>query len=432
MTAIGTTRSRSHRVRCVVLIGGLAIALVAHAAAPIQPLLVPDYSFDLMSCAVDGGVLEAGDVLFLDLPNAAVLVPSSLLGLATQNDDLDGLSAANAMIATGDSFVLLFSVDSNSSGLAPPEPILTALNVPYNVTDQAQRGHAAADQFMSTQMFSPIGALGGDIANNVLTRNNYDEGGTDFAGSPATTAYETAGTEEFDELDAMAWLERFDQDAVYVYFSVTTFSPSLGDPLPAPTWGEPSGADIFVNENPLAFAPTELYASSAEMQLSSDDDIDALIVFDTNDNQLFDSTDRVLFSLAPGSPSLSTIPGASADGAAADVFVVTYSQAPTLYASAVQLGLGHPSDNINALDFHPCDDALAAAALHGIRSPRGDLNCDGRIDFDDINPFVLALGGEAAFASHWSDCHWLHADCNADGAVNFDDIDSFVALLSAK
>jgi hypothetical protein len=217
-----------------------------------------------------------------------------------------------------------------------------------------------------------------------------------------------------------------------VYFSVTAASPSLGDPLPEPTWSDPSGADIFVNENPLAFAPTELYASSAQLHLDSNDDIDALIVFDTNNNQIFDGTDRVLFSLAPGSPSLSEITGASANGAAADIFVVTVSEGPTVYASAAQLGLGATLDNINALDFHPCDNALECAARHGIRSPRGDLNCDGKINFDDIDPFVLALSGTARYAGQWPNCHWLHADCNGDGTVDFDDIDAFVALLSAQ
>jgi len=60
----------------------------------------------------------------------------------------------------------------------------------------------------------------------------------------------------------------------------------------------------------------------------------------------------------------------------------------------------------------------------------GDLNCDGKVNFDDIDPFVLALGGQAAYCAVWPKCNWLNADCNGDGTVNFDDIDPFVALLS--
>jgi hypothetical protein len=60
---------------------------------------------------------------------------------------------------------------------------------------------------------------------------------------------------------------------------------------------------------------------------------------------------------------------------------------------------------------------------------RGDLNCDGVVDFDDINPFVLALSGFEPFSAAYPDCIWLHADCNGDGAVDFGDIDCFVLVL---
>jgi len=59
----------------------------------------------------------------------------------------------------------------------------------------------------------------------------------------------------------------------------------------------------------------------------------------------------------------------------------------------------------------------------------GDLDCDGDVDFDDINPFVLALGGEAGYVAAYPDCRWLNADCDEDGDVDFDDINPFVGLL---
>jgi len=59
----------------------------------------------------------------------------------------------------------------------------------------------------------------------------------------------------------------------------------------------------------------------------------------------------------------------------------------------------------------------------------GDLDCDGDIDFDDINPFVLALNGESAYLAQYPECRWLNADCDEDGDVDFDDINPFVALL---
>jgi ligand-binding sensor domain-containing protein len=60
----------------------------------------------------------------------------------------------------------------------------------------------------------------------------------------------------------------------------------------------------------------------------------------------------------------------------------------------------------------------------------GDLNCDGVVNFDDINPFVLALSDPAGYAAVYPNCNILNGDCNGDGGVNFDDITAFVALLS--
>jgi hypothetical protein len=57
----------------------------------------------------------------------------------------------------------------------------------------------------------------------------------------------------------------------------------------------------------------------------------------------------------------------------------------------------------------------------------GDMNCDERITFADIDLFVQALAGEPAWA-HWP-CPWRNGDCNGDGAVTRADIDPFVALL---
>jgi hypothetical protein len=59
----------------------------------------------------------------------------------------------------------------------------------------------------------------------------------------------------------------------------------------------------------------------------------------------------------------------------------------------------------------------------------GDLNCDGEVGFTDINPFVLAIGGEAGYYAVYPECNWYNADINHDGLVSFADINPFVALL---
>ncbi|MEW6249549.1 MAG: hypothetical protein AB1716_02800 [Planctomycetota bacterium] len=63
---------------------------------------------------------------------------------------------------------------------------------------------------------------------------------------------------------------------------------------------------------------------------------------------------------------------------------------------------------------------------------RGDLNCDGVVNFDDINPFVLALSDPAGYQAAYPTCNILTGDCNGDGLVNFDDINPFVALLTTE
>jgi hypothetical protein len=59
----------------------------------------------------------------------------------------------------------------------------------------------------------------------------------------------------------------------------------------------------------------------------------------------------------------------------------------------------------------------------------GDLDCDGAVTFDDIDPFVLALGGEAGYLAQFPDCYWLNGDCDGNETVDFDDIDPFVARI---
>jgi hypothetical protein len=85
------------------------------------------------------------------------------------------------------------------------------------------------------------------------------------------------------------------------------------------------------------------------------------------------------------------------------------------------------------LDLATTDEAVSPTVEEvsvGWRIP-GDLNCDGAIDFDDIDPFVLALSGEDAYYAAFPDCHWMNADADADGSVDFNDIDAFVALLGS-
>jgi hypothetical protein len=74
------------------------------------------------------------------------------------------------------------------------------------------------------------------------------------------------------------------------------------------------------------------------------------------------------------------------------------------------------------------DGTWAEATL--VYRVRGDMNCDGVVDFDDINPFVLAISSHAQYQQAYPDCDWYNADCNGDGYIDFGDINPFVAILS--
>jgi len=61
----------------------------------------------------------------------------------------------------------------------------------------------------------------------------------------------------------------------------------------------------------------------------------------------------------------------------------------------------------------------------------GDLNCDGTVDFGDINPFVLYLSNFPAWQAAYPECPAENGDINGDGDYpSFGDINPFVALLA--
>ncbi len=74
-------------------------------------------------------------------------------------------------------------------------------------------------------------------------------------------------------------------------------------------------------------------------------------------------------------------------------------------------------------------DLLIIKVSPALPALRGDANCDGSVDFFDIDPFVLAIFDPAAYAGLYCGGDMGAADCNADGDVNFFDIDPFLACL---
>ncbi len=61
----------------------------------------------------------------------------------------------------------------------------------------------------------------------------------------------------------------------------------------------------------------------------------------------------------------------------------------------------------------------------------GDVNCDGAVDFFDIDPFVAKIGCPGTGPSCDAGCPWRNADTDQDGDVDFFDIDPFVSRLGS-
>ena len=129
-----------------------------------------------------------------------------------------------------------------------------------------------------------------------------------------------------------------------------------------PTYAPASPADVFVSSPFAGTYPTGpaggtlIYALEAALGLLPGDDIDALEVIDVGSPMFGDLGDTVIFSLAPGSPTL------LAGFSPADILFVVPGGMPSLLASATSLGL-LPTDNLNALSSVPEPSALACMAV---------------------------------------------------------------------
>lgn len=100
--------------------------------------------------------------------------------------------------------------------------------------------------------------------------------------------------------------------------------------------------------------------------------------------------------------------------------VVTWGPG-NLEQSPLVLADGQPRVNGPRVD-------LGADECHGCPL-LGDLNCDGALDFFDIDSFVLALTDPALYQAQFNFCDIHLADANLDGVIDFFDLDPFVGLL---
>ncbi len=95
---------------------------------------------------------------------------------------------------------------------------------------------------------------------------------------------------------------------------------------------------------------------------------------------------------------------------------------PTVLVASPRTGLAPPQPS--AAVPVPTTGVILVPPDRRLPLPNGDVDLDGRLTFDDIDPFVAVLVGIDT-----NPARVTAADVNRDGSVTFDDIDPFVALL---
>jgi hypothetical protein len=296
--------------------------------------------------------------------SGSILAPGPGVMLSPNGKSLDALSSNHANLGAG-TCQLFFSVDRLSVGRSGSD-----------VAVQAGRNQQPADLFEGALFTNPrsfAGSLGaGPFAgalsalwlgtqSNVLSVDDSLYGLISGGGVvPPSASAPPVGSATHDNIDAYDDAT-FDADGdglfdEFGYFSINPDEASLVGR---------SSADLFdVAPNTAAGAATP-FATAASMGLDSggvgSDSIDALAVFDHAPLGGPDNggpggqagVDYALFSLAPGSASLSTF-----QLSAGDVFFSDFSGAFAVYASATDLGLlggagGAPGagDNLDALEL---------------------------------------------------------------------------------
>jgi YVTN family beta-propeller protein len=129
-------------------------------------------------------------------------------------------------------------------------------------------------------------------------------------------------------------------------------------------------------------------------------------------------SDRAAETISPADLRLSA--GAGAE--------VTFTVVPK--GTETRIGIDRDEDGYYDRDeIDACSDPADAASTPETVDRRGDMDCTCSVDFDDIDPFVLALTSRDAYEAAYPDCEYAHGDIDQNGSVDFDDIDPFVELL---
>ncbi len=368
----------------------------------------PAFAQPFFSVANGGPSGLQGDTIFESVTSG---VPMPIgggagMGLGLPGDDIIGLAPVLVDTlrgpgrATGD-FVICFSVDPFALGVSRFRITRQSL------FRQAQNNQQAGDAYLSTEAFRrgvgvlpPPFSMGLD--NNALAVNQSPQYPNDFALAPLADPGQMLPPDTMlDDIDATLNATLLTPPAVF--FTLSADSPSH-EFLPGPD----SGATVFIDQNIQLGGDETVFATPDELGLDLLDQIDGLIVFDDNLNSVFDGTDAVYFSLAPGSPTLMTL------GLQPGDMLAFENGTLVLFAPGLVFGLAL-DDNMNALDFVPLLNDSAEDTINDMVSCPADFNEDTEIDTLDVQAFLNA----------WIDQD-ISADFNSDGTVNTLDVLEFL------
>jgi hypothetical protein len=279
------------------------------------------------------------------------------------------------------------------------------------VLDQNERNQEAGDLFISTDAFQPVLPDGPHVQVgmgnlNVCFRNQDELDEVPSAPADIIFPPETP----IDNLDGCDFT-RFSTDATNpdlenaLYYSV---SIATDTDYAAYIFYLPVGWDA-PPDDPLDLGP--IFATREELGLTSGDDIDALVVFDADDDGIFSPGDSVVLSLRRGSTSLGA-GGLYHDGSEACAFLLHKDSTGTDWLSRLatyeQLGLGF------GLEAPYADiDALVLACP-------GDLNGDGEVGLADLAELLANYGTTTGAL-------YADGDLDGDGDVALADLAELLA-----
>lgn len=87
------------------------------------------------------------------------------------------------------------------------------------------------------------------------------------------------------------------------------------------------------------------------------------------------------------------------------------------------------ADDLTHDNYLGSNTTVDVGAAEFVPVVHGDMNCDGAVDFNDIDAFVEALADPNGYIADHPMCNIFNGDTDHSGEVDFNDIDTFVECL---